>query len=68
MWSMRGVLETTRTTAPEAWRRHLDLLIARVRPADGPLPHRPLSQNQIDRIHSKRDPSSVATRSSKVSG
>jgi AcrR family transcriptional regulator len=64
MWSMRGVLETTRTNAPEAWRRHLGLLIAGMRPAEGALPHRPLSQNQVDRILSKRDPSSPATRSS----
>jgi AcrR family transcriptional regulator len=55
MWSMRGVLETTRTNAPEAWRRHLDLLIAGLRPADHPLSHRPLSQNQVDQILSKRN-------------
>ena len=41
--------------APEAWRRHLDLLIAGMRPTDAALPHRPLSQNQVDRILSKRD-------------
>jgi AcrR family transcriptional regulator len=58
MWSMRGVLETTRTTAPEAWKRHLDLLIAGMRPTDGTLPHRPLSQKQVDRVLSKRDLSS----------
>jgi AcrR family transcriptional regulator len=54
MWSMRGVLETTGADAPEAWRRHLDLLIAGMRPADGALPHRPLSQAQVDRVVSKR--------------
>ena len=32
MWSMRGVLETTRSNAPEAWKRHLDLLVAGMRP------------------------------------
>jgi AcrR family transcriptional regulator len=57
MWSMRGVLETTRTNAPEAWRRHLDLLIAGMRPADSALAHRPLSQKQVDRILSKSNPS-----------
>ena len=57
MWSIRGVLETTRTNAPEAWRRYLDLLIAGMRPADA-LPHRPLSQNEVDRILSKGSPSS----------
>jgi AcrR family transcriptional regulator len=54
MWSMRGVLETTRANAPEAWRRHLDLLVAGMRPAEGVLPHRPLSQAQVDRAVSKR--------------
>lgn len=53
LWSMRGVLETT-GNAPEAWRRCLDLLIAGMRPADAALPHRPLDQNEVDRILSKR--------------
>jgi AcrR family transcriptional regulator len=57
MWSIRGVLETTRSNAPEAWKRHLDLLLAGMRPAETALPHRPLSQNQVDRILSKRDAS-----------
>jgi AcrR family transcriptional regulator len=57
MWSMRGVLETTRSNAPEAWKRHLDLLIAGLRPAETAFAHRPLSQNQVDRILSKREPS-----------
>jgi AcrR family transcriptional regulator len=61
MWSMRGVLETTRANAPEAWRRHLDLVIAGMRPADAALPHRPLTQKQVDRILSKRTPSSAGT-------
>jgi len=59
MWSMRGVLETTRTNAPEAWKRHLDLLLAGMRPANGALAHRPLSQAQVDRVVSKRGPSSA---------
>ncbi len=60
MWSIRGVLETTGTNAPEAWRRHLDLLIAGMRPEDSELPHRPLGQNEVDRILSRRNlPSSA---------
>jgi AcrR family transcriptional regulator len=55
MWSIRGVLETTRANAPEAWKRHLDLLVAGMRPTDVALAHRPLSQNQVDRVLSKRD-------------
>jgi AcrR family transcriptional regulator len=48
MWSTRGIQETTRNHAPDAWRRHLDLLIAGMRPAAADLPHRPLSQPQLD--------------------
>ena len=55
LWSIRGVLETTRANAPEAWKRHLDLLIAGMRPTDAELAHRPLGQDQVDRILSKRD-------------
>jgi len=50
LWSIRGVLETTRTNAPEAWKRHLDLLVAGMRPTDTAFSHRPVSQNQVDRI------------------
>ena len=57
MWSIRGVLETTGANAPEAWKRHLDLLLAGMRPTETALPHRPLSQSQVDRILSKRDAS-----------
>ncbi len=58
LWSIRGVLETTGANAPQAWRRHLDLLVAGMRPTDEVLAHRPVSQAQIDRILAKRDPSS----------
>jgi hypothetical protein len=33
MWSVRGVIETTSAVAPRAWRRHLELLLAGIRPA-----------------------------------
>ncbi len=55
LWSIRGVLETTGGNAREAWARHLDLLVAGMRPSDDPLAHRPLSQNQVDRFLSKHD-------------
>jgi len=32
-WSLRGVLTATRTTRPDAWRRHVSLLLAGLRPA-----------------------------------
>jgi AcrR family transcriptional regulator len=50
MWSIRGVIETTRGVAPEAWRRHLDILVAGLRPAAQPLGHEPISRAQIDRV------------------
>jgi AcrR family transcriptional regulator len=50
LWSIRGVLETTGGTAPEAVRRHLDLLVAGMRPSKDKLAHRPVSQAQVDRI------------------
>lgn len=50
MWSIRGVIETTCNVAPDAWRRHLDILIAGLRPADEPLANRPISRAQIDKI------------------
>lgn len=50
LWSIRGVLETTSGAAPEAVRRHLDLLVAGMRPSKDKLPHRPVSQAQVDRI------------------
>jgi AcrR family transcriptional regulator len=50
MWSIRGVIETTRGIAPDAWRRHLDLLIAGMRPSAEPLAHRPITRAQIDKV------------------
>jgi AcrR family transcriptional regulator len=50
MWSIRGVIETTRDVAPDAWRRHLDILVAGLRPASTPLTHRPLTRAQVDKV------------------
>ena len=54
LWSLRGVIETTRTVAPLTWRRHLELLIAGLRPVDGlfagDLRERPLSDADARRI------------------
>jgi AcrR family transcriptional regulator len=47
-WSVRGVVETTAAVAPDAWRRHLDLLLAAVAPSDRPLRHPPLSASEVD--------------------
>jgi AcrR family transcriptional regulator len=50
MWSVRGVIETSHCVAPDAWRRHLDILIAGLRPASAPLPHPALTRRQVDLI------------------
>jgi hypothetical protein len=55
-WSIRGVIETTQGAAPEAWRRHLDILIAGMRPAAEPLAHRPLTAAQLDEVIAKARP------------
>jgi AcrR family transcriptional regulator len=50
LWSTRGVIETTQSVAPDAWRRHLDLLLAGMRPSPEDLPHRPVSPAEVDSI------------------
>jgi AcrR family transcriptional regulator len=51
LWSIRGVIETTRGAAPGAWRRHLDILIAGLRPVPDPLIHPPLTQYEVDQVN-----------------
>ena len=58
-WSIRGVIETTRGAAPEVWRRHLDILIAGMRPAAEPLAHRPLTAAQLDEVIAKARPAAA---------
>jgi AcrR family transcriptional regulator len=53
MFSLLGVLEATLPVAPEAWQRHLDLLIAGMRPAATDLPHRALSSASLDRVQAR---------------
>jgi AcrR family transcriptional regulator len=50
LFSLLGVLEATLPVAHDAWRRHLDLLIAGMRPAASDLPHQPLSAANLDKI------------------
>jgi AcrR family transcriptional regulator len=50
MWSIRGIIETSRGIAPDAWRRHLDILLAGMRPAGEGLAHRPITQAQVDKV------------------
>jgi AcrR family transcriptional regulator len=50
MWSIRGVIATTREVAPDAWRRHLDIVLAGLRPARQPLAHPPITRAELDRV------------------
>jgi AcrR family transcriptional regulator len=54
-FSIRGVLEATLPVAPDAWRRHLDLLLAGMRPAPEDLPNRALSQATLDRVLTRKE-------------
>ncbi len=49
-WSLRGVIETTSTVSPDAWLRHLDLLLAGLAPSPQPLQHPPLTAEQVARV------------------
>jgi AcrR family transcriptional regulator len=63
-WSLRGVIEATSTVSPDAWLRHLDMLLDSLATGDRPLQHPPLSPEQVvrakaavamrDTMHTKR--------------
>jgi AcrR family transcriptional regulator len=47
-WSIAGIMDATRDVAPDAWRRHLALLLDGLRPeAAHPLPAPPLTPGQL---------------------
>jgi AcrR family transcriptional regulator len=54
MWSTAGIIETTQDAAPDAWRRHLELLLAGLRPSGTDTAHRlaerPLTEAQVRRV------------------
>jgi len=50
MWSVRGIVESTRSVAPTAWQRHLDVLLAGIRPSSEDLAHRTVTRKQLDAI------------------
>ena len=50
LWGIRGVIETTRSVAPRAWLRHLELVIDGMRPTDHTFKHAPVSRKQLDAI------------------
>jgi Transcriptional regulator SbtR-like, C-terminal domain len=47
-WSVRGVIETAGAAAPDAWLRHLDLVLAGLAPFPRALRHPPLTRAEVD--------------------
>jgi AcrR family transcriptional regulator len=59
LWSIRGVVESTASVAPDAWRRHIDMLLVAVRP-DAPAPsHPPMTAGQLRAVLDARPPAPV---------
>lgn len=50
IWSLRGVNESTRGVAPDAWRRHLEIILAGLEPAHAPLVSRPIAGDVVERL------------------
>ena len=60
LWSIRGVIESTAAVAPDAWRRHVDMLLAAVRP-EAPAPgHPPLTPEQLEAALAARSQAQAA--------
>lgn len=45
-WALRGVIETAGDAAPDAWQRHLDIVLAGLRPGSAALARGPISAAQ----------------------
>jgi AcrR family transcriptional regulator len=54
-FSLRGVLESTVDVAPEAWRRHLEFVMAGLRPGGPELVHPALTAKQVAQIRPIRE-------------
>ena len=50
LWSLRGVIESSGATALTVWKRHLELIIAGLRPSPEPLRSPALSRAQLDHL------------------
>jgi AcrR family transcriptional regulator len=53
-WAIRGIVESTGDAAPEAWRRHVDIVLAGLHPSACPLAHAPVSDEQRHQIARSR--------------
>ncbi|WP_329361500.1 TetR/AcrR family transcriptional regulator [Streptomyces sp. NBC_00669] len=49
-WALRGIIETTGSVAPHAWKRHLDIHLAGLRSAGPPSDRPPVSTADLVRI------------------
>ncbi|UQX89074.1 TetR/AcrR family transcriptional regulator [Jatrophihabitans telluris] len=54
IWSLVAVIEATGTQAPNAWRRHLQLQLAGLRPSEVELTEPPVSQAAMTRVLGRR--------------
>lgn len=50
LWSLRGVIESSGATALTVWKRHLELILAGLRPSAEPLRSPALSRAQLDHL------------------
>lgn len=62
-WSLRGVIEATHPVAPDAWRRHLDVLLAGLAPARAKLAHPPLAPEMAAALRNCTTPSQTRGQS-----
>ena len=54
IWASQEIGRLTREIAPDAWRRHLELVIAGLRPGGDPLRQTPLTAEQVAVITARR--------------
>jgi AcrR family transcriptional regulator len=50
IWSLRGVNESTRGVAPDAWRRHLEIILAGLQPSSTAFVHQPLTSEVVEHL------------------
>lgn len=50
IWSLRGVNESTRGVAPDAWRRHLEIILAGLQPSSTTFVHQPLTSEAVEHL------------------
>jgi len=48
-WSLRGVIERSAGASPDAWRRHLELVVAALGPSERPLRTPPMTASELRR-------------------